>query len=213
MSPNISSQRHALVGPLHIWRMERAFQIRFLKRFGLRPHHYLLDLGCGTLRGGVPLIQYLLPGHYYGLDVREEVLREALCELRETGLVYHLPTLIWSQSLQQISTLGRTFDFIWGFDLLYILDEQSLEESFAFIRRHLAPHGVFYGNVMIGPYQKGMWKYGFPEIRREVEHYYQVARAWDMELVDLGAIAELGLATGQPKHDRKHMLCIRLKDD
>ena len=67
-------RRHALVGPAHLWEMKRDFQIQFLKAMGMKPEHYLFDIGCGTLRGGIPLISYLHSGHYFGAEVRAEAL-------------------------------------------------------------------------------------------------------------------------------------------
>jgi len=46
--------------------MKRRFQIDFFRRQGLRPDQTLFDLGCGTLRGGIPIIDYLEPGFYTG---------------------------------------------------------------------------------------------------------------------------------------------------
>ena len=63
------SERHSLVGPAHLWEIKRAFQIQFLQSVGLTPDQYLLDMGCGTLRGGIPIIKYLEPGHYYGIRI------------------------------------------------------------------------------------------------------------------------------------------------
>ena len=67
-------RRHSLVGPPDLWEMKREFQIRFLRQAGLSPEHYLLDIGCGTLRGGIPLIDYLETGHYFGLESRQQGL-------------------------------------------------------------------------------------------------------------------------------------------
>src|SRR5262249_57461926 len=58
--------RHGRVGAPHLWRMQRAFQIDFLQRMGLAKEPQLLDLGCGTLRGGLPLIAHPSAGHYTG---------------------------------------------------------------------------------------------------------------------------------------------------
>ena len=43
----------------------------FLKRLldcGLEPHDTIVDYGCGTLRIGVNVIDYLDPGRYWGFD-------------------------------------------------------------------------------------------------------------------------------------------------
>lgn len=49
-------------------------QAEYMKRRGLKPQHRLLDIGCGALRLGVKLVDYLNSGHYYGLDLRQELL-------------------------------------------------------------------------------------------------------------------------------------------
>lgn len=60
-------RRHALVGPARLWKMKREFQIRFLRDMALKPEHYVFDIGCGTLRGGLPIIQYLDSGRILAL--------------------------------------------------------------------------------------------------------------------------------------------------
>ena len=88
-----AERRHTMVGPATLWKMKRAFQIQFLKDRNLEPSHYLLDIGCGTLRGGIPIIEYLEGGHYYGIEFRQEVLDEGRKELAEAGLDAKKPTL------------------------------------------------------------------------------------------------------------------------
>ena len=55
----------------------RHFVLLYL--LGLREHHCVLDVGCGSLRSGRLLIQYLAPGRYYGL-VRS--IQPLVCESR-----------------------------------------------------------------------------------------------------------------------------------
>src|SRR5207237_3852901 len=76
-------RRSAMVGPASLWQMKRDFQINFLRSMGLEPENYLLDIGCGVLRGGIPIIQYLAEGHYYGIEVRSDALEEGTRSLRD----------------------------------------------------------------------------------------------------------------------------------
>ena len=48
-----------------------------LLELGLRPEDTVVDFGCGTLRVGRHLINYLAPGAYWGLDVNDDLLRLA----------------------------------------------------------------------------------------------------------------------------------------
>lgn len=47
-----------------------------LQREGLKPHHRLLDIGCGSLRLGVRAVPYLDPGHYWGTDLSAALMRK-----------------------------------------------------------------------------------------------------------------------------------------
>jgi SAM-dependent methyltransferase len=57
-----------------LWRKMGKLQLRFLIAHGLEPRHRLLDVGCGPLRAGVRLVDYLDPGNYYGVDINESLL-------------------------------------------------------------------------------------------------------------------------------------------
>ena len=50
-------------------------QIDFLREQGLQPEHRFLDVGCGGFRAGRHLVDYLEPGHYYGIDIGHDVMR------------------------------------------------------------------------------------------------------------------------------------------
>jgi cyclopropane fatty-acyl-phospholipid synthase-like methyltransferase len=117
-SPALTKQesRHAMVGPPSLWEMKRDFQIQFLKSMNLKPDNYFLDIGCGTLRGGIPLIAYLYEGHYFGLEAREEVLDEGRKELHEAGLEWKSPMLFHCPDISQ-AIINRKFDYIWAFSV------------------------------------------------------------------------------------------------
>lgn len=71
---DISKGRHrAHVGGM--WDKMGKLQLDFLVAQGLKPEHRFLDVGCGSLRAGVHLVDYLEPGNYYGIDISAEVIR------------------------------------------------------------------------------------------------------------------------------------------
>ena len=43
-----------LVGPAGIWPHLQQYQFNALTRLGLKPHHSVVDIGCGPLTVGVP---------------------------------------------------------------------------------------------------------------------------------------------------------------
>lgn len=77
------------------------FQLDFMKQRSLSPADTLLDLGCGSLRGGIHFIRYLQSERYLGLDISAEVVRRGIC--RELGAEYfhdRKPEFVISESFE-----------------------------------------------------------------------------------------------------------------
>jgi SAM-dependent methyltransferase len=199
--------RHALVGPADLWEMKRRFQIGFLRERGLLPGHRILDLGCGTLRGGIPLIEYLQVGHYTGLEVRPEVLAEGRKELVEAGLAAKHPTLLVCDRLDALALPVR-FDFVWAFAVLIHMSDAIMETALVAIGRHLTKHGCFYGNVNVGDGAEGHWQ-GFPVVCRSWDYYQAAFLRHGLRVEDIGSLTELGHhhpRLGSDRVERQRML-------
>ena len=50
-------------------------QFDFLINEGLKPHHKLIDIGCGSLRGGIHFIKYLDRFNYFGTDLNGDLIK------------------------------------------------------------------------------------------------------------------------------------------
>lgn len=199
-----SGRRRAAVGPAHQWQMKRRFQIDFLKQNGLEPHHRLIDVGCGTLRGGIPLIELLETGHYTGIEVREEVLALGRDELREAGLENKEPELIHCRGLSSLE-LETKADYIWAFAVLIHMDDDALNACLSFVSQHLAATGVFFGNVNIGEANNGHWQ-GFPVVHRPMTWYARTAERFGLVPTDIGSLLGLGHDDGRPEPQSRRML-------
>lgn len=197
------ARRHSLVGPAEFWEAKRRFQKDFLVRAGLRPHHRLLDFGCGTLRGGLPLIEYLEPGNYVGLDVRTETLKEACLELEESGLDKKNPTIIHCRDLSILS-LSKSMDFIWAFSVLIHLSDHSLDEMLAFSARSLSPAGKLLANVHNGTQPDHLWQ-NFPVVSRSPEFYRQAFGKHGLRIEDIGALRDYG-HVARPRSESEELL-------
>lgn len=195
-----AERRHALVGPAELWKMKREFQIKFLKQVGLTPQHYLLDIGCGTLRGGIPIIDLLGVGHYYGIERRAAVLEEGRKELEESGLSDKQPQLLLVEDIASLK-LRRKFDYIWAFSVLIHMEDATLLSTLGFVREHLEAAGCFYANVRIGDEPDGEWQ-GFPLVSRSLEFYREACAGNGLRLSDVGSLNELGHPGGSPEQRR-----------
>jgi SAM-dependent methyltransferase len=191
-----AAERHAHVGPPQVWRAKRDFQIAYLREHaGLLPEQRLLDLGCGTLRGGLVLIDYLEPGHYCGVEARAEVLDEGRQELLAAGLAEKSPTLIAEPRPAGLGGLPGPFDVAWAFSVLIHMSDDILDEALAVVAANLTPHGAFHANVNIGDRQDGAWE-GFPVVHRSLAFYGEVAARHGLEVRDVGTLEELGDRSG-----------------
>jgi SAM-dependent methyltransferase len=66
------------VGPREQYDVIGAAQFALLYALGLRAHHTLLDIGCGSLRAGRLLLAYLEPGGYTGVDPNRWLIDDAI---------------------------------------------------------------------------------------------------------------------------------------
>jgi len=183
-----------MVGPASEWTVKRDFQIGFLKDHGLQPSDRLADIGCGTLRGGIPVIAYLDEGCYHGFEVRADALEEARRELADNHLEHKRPVLTQSDDLGSLH-LDDRFDVIWAFSVFVHLSDDVLDGVLDFVARQLAPDGVMYANVKTGDPSDGQWQ-GFPVVSRSLEAYREAGERHGLTVTEMGTLESLGHPPG-----------------
>lgn len=186
--------------------MKRRFQFDFLTSRGLRAEHRLLDIGCGTLRGGIPLIEYLEAGHYVGVEARAQALEEARGELAEAGLEHKRPLLIHASDPARVR-LEEPVEMGWAFSVLFHMPDDVLDAYLGLIARVLTDGGCFYANVNLGDRRAGEWQ-GFPVLWRPRELYARMAASNGLAVSDVGTLEALGHRSGSGAQDQQMMLCL-----
>lgn len=124
----VSENPHAAVGGK--WNEIGEKQFNLLRGMGLQPHHALLDLGCGTLRGGRHFIRYLDVGHYTGMDISTKAIESGRELLRHEGLEDKVPRLLVNRDLMFRELEGQAFDFILAQSVFTHLQPEHIEECF-----------------------------------------------------------------------------------
>ncbi len=200
-------KRHSLVGQSNLWKLKREFQIKFLKNQGLESSNLFLDIGCGTLRGGIPIIKFLEPGNYYGIDVREIALNEAKKEVVDEKLERKKPNLILFEDFKDLNIESK-FDKMIAFSVLIHMDDDVLDNCFKFVAKHLKREGKLYANVNIGDGLIGNWQ-GFPVVAKNLEFYEKLASQYELELRDLGTLRDFQHHSGSKDQDDQKMLEFR----
>jgi cyclopropane fatty-acyl-phospholipid synthase-like methyltransferase len=77
----------AYVGPPEDYDMVSAMVFNLLTSIGLRQHHRVLDIGCGSLRVGRLLIPYLGRGNYFGIEPNKWLVDEGIRNETGRGLI------------------------------------------------------------------------------------------------------------------------------
>ena len=129
------------------WAELGQLQFDFLVGRGLKPEHYLLDVGCGPLRAGVHFIRYLEAGHYYGIDLHAELLAAGRdVELPRHGLVDKRPVLTVMADFD-FRKLDRQFDFALAQSVFTHLPLNHIIRCLMRMEEALAPGGQFYATI------------------------------------------------------------------
>lgn len=139
------------------WDEIGAWQFEFAKSRGLLPQHRLLDVGCGSLRGGVKFVEYLDPDHYAGIDAHEELLNRGYeAELAPLGLTNKLSRsrLIASDTFD-LTTLEEPVDMAIAVSVFTHISLNQIRMCLASVSRKLAPGACFYATYFeLPPGQK-----------------------------------------------------------
>ena len=132
------------IGSVPLWEHLGRLQFDYLVDHGLRPDHHLLDVGCGPLRGGLKFIEYLEPGHYFGVDKRADVIDESLrTELPRSGLAVRRPTVVAMGDFG-FGRLNQTFDYAIAQSVFTHLSLNSIVRCLINMDQVLLPGGQFY---------------------------------------------------------------------
>ena len=94
-----------------MWEKIGKLQFEFIKDQGLKPDHKFLDVGCGSMRGGVHFVKYLASGNYFGMDKEAWILEAAReVEIPKYGLENKKVTLI-DRGDFDFSVFNQKFDY------------------------------------------------------------------------------------------------------
>jgi len=120
-------------------------QADFLIGEGLKPEHYLLDIGCGTLRAGIHFIRYLDVGRYYGLEKEARFVPLISAEIARRGLQEKRPQFIHRGDFDlSMEDAGLRFDFMLAQSVFTHLPEDQVELCLKRVMPRLAANGSLY---------------------------------------------------------------------
>ncbi|GAA3785785.1 class I SAM-dependent methyltransferase [Streptomyces chiangmaiensis] len=125
------------------WLALGQMQFDYLLEHGLKPHDRMLEIGCGNLRAGWRFIDYLKPGHYYGIDISPDILLEAQRTLARRGLQDRLPHLALVEDLRLEFLPAVWFTVVHAHSVFSHSPLEVIDECLGHVGRVLAPDGFF----------------------------------------------------------------------
>jgi len=144
-------QYRAYVGPPEDYDLIAAMAFNLLTTLGLRQHHSLLDIGCGSLRIGRLLIPYLNQRKYFGVEPNEWLVDEGIRrELGETLVQIKRPTFFFSDSPETITQAKTAFDFALAQSIFSHCGLDLIKGWLSAISRSLARNGALVATFLIG---------------------------------------------------------------
>jgi ABC-type polysaccharide/polyol phosphate transport system ATPase subunit/SAM-dependent methyltransferase len=126
------------------WEEEGAWVFDFLRRQGLRPDQYVLDVGCGSLAAAARLLPFMDQSHYWGFEKNAELFVAGVqIELPRAGVRAERGHFIVNDDFD-LSSSPHAFDLAIASSLLRRLPLNAIARCFASVIRKLAPGGRFF---------------------------------------------------------------------
>lgn len=161
-SPPFGNKHYrGFIGPPDRYDLVSAMQFNLLTFLGLREHHKLLDIGCGSLRGGRLFIVYLLADRYFGIEPEEWLVREGIRnELGEQLVGLKRPIFDHNREFA-LSVFGQTFDFLLAQSIFSHASRQQIRVCLAEARKVMHPDSILAATFVVGEesYEGDTWVY------------------------------------------------------
>jgi SAM-dependent methyltransferase len=154
----------AYVGPPEDYDLIAAMTFNLLTTLGLRQHHSLLDVGCGSLRIGRLLIPYLNRGKYFGVEPNNWLVEAGIeNELGKDVVEIKRPTFFFSDLPETAVQAKVSFDFALAQSIFSHSGLDLINGWLSAISRSLAPDGALVATFLVGEEDSAQTGWIYPE--------------------------------------------------
>jgi len=122
---------------------EGVAQLHCLQSIGLQPYHKVLEIGCGALVAGIPIMSYLKCGNYYGVEPNKWLIDETLKVPENKEVVLsQCPYLTFRDDFDSnVSHSGVPFDYILSHSIVSHVSIDQLDLFLKNSSKMLKPDG------------------------------------------------------------------------
>ncbi|PAV25014.1 methyltransferase family protein [Tamilnaduibacter salinus] len=163
----------AYVGDPANYDLIAATVFNLLTTLGLRDHHRVLDVGCGSLRNGRLLIPYLATSSYVGIEPNRWLVEEGIAKEMGQDLV-ELKKARFSYRTD-CAELGQDdrFDFVLLQSIFSHCGEDLVRHWLRELTPHLADDGAIIATWVSGPENSGETGWLYPGLVRFTEDTFK----------------------------------------
>lgn len=105
-------------------------QLQLLQGEGLESHHYILEIGCGALMSGIPIMSYMQRGHYVGIDPNPWLMYQTLLIDENLHVVIDRNPLFINNTDFDASSSNLVFDYVFAHSIMSHAAEWQLSLFF-----------------------------------------------------------------------------------
>lgn len=176
----------AYVGPASEYDLVSAMTFNLLTVCGLRQHHRVLDIGCGSLRLGRLLIPYLNPGNYFGLEPNKWLVDDGIrYEVGPSFMQMRRATMVHDTTLASLDAADK-FDYMVAQSIFSHTAPDLLTQWLQEAACHLQDSGYLLATIIEGdtPCEGSGWIY--PEcVEFPLDYVRRVAAEQGLEVLPL----------------------------
>lgn len=131
---------------------------------GMKPHHDVLELGCGALSSGQYLIDFLDPDKYIGMDPNGWLIEAGLKGIKGMKeMMVKRPLFLFRDDFNAREA-GRQYDFVVAHSILSHAAGWQLPLMLTNVRNVLNPGGKFLVSFRQGPSDSNALHWAYPDI-------------------------------------------------
>lgn len=139
----------AYVGPPNHYDLVSAMVFNLLTCIGLRQHHRVLDIGCGSLRVGRLLIPYLNQEHYFGVEPNRWLVEDGIANEIGADLVrIKRPTFSFHASMEEFKS-PLNLDYVIAQSIFSHCGKDLIEQWLSQVSFHLKDCGALVATFLI----------------------------------------------------------------
>jgi cyclopropane fatty-acyl-phospholipid synthase-like methyltransferase len=140
----VTEANYAAVNYVGTTPAEGIAQLEILKRFGLQPHHDVLEIGCGALIAGYPIMQYIEFPRYYGIDPNKWLFEASIRVpdvAQEMRPMWYWPNADFRAGAAPALRPHSGFDYVLSHSILSHTSDAQLTDFLRAVAEQLRPGG------------------------------------------------------------------------